>query len=75
MLLNPVIANREFAQSPLAARAPAREAKVARLAVMPVNEIVHAAGVDFAGNLAPENRLQHRSQSRFRFLRALAVAL
>jgi molybdate transport system substrate-binding protein len=43
-----------LAQPPLAARAPAREAKVARLAVMPVSEIVHAAGVDFAGNLAPE---------------------
>ena len=26
----------------------------ADLAVMPVSEIVHAAGVDFAGNLAPE---------------------
>jgi molybdate transport system substrate-binding protein len=26
----------------------------ADLAVMPVSEIVHAAGVDFAGNIAPE---------------------
>jgi molybdate transport system substrate-binding protein len=26
----------------------------ADLAVMPVSEIVHAAGVDFAGSLAPE---------------------
>jgi len=43
-----------LAQPPLAARAPAREAKVARLAVMPVSEIVHAAGVDFAGSIAPE---------------------